>query len=89
MSLRRIRKEAERPIAPFTKHAVSSNNPLARRQNISLAVLVQERRIMTPIESPGAEALVRAFWDEKLSPPQFSISTFSVFFVSSGRYDAY
>jgi hypothetical protein len=55
---------------------------MARQQNISLADLVQERWIMTPIGSSGAEALVGAFWDENLSPAEFSMSTFSVFFVT-------
>src|SRR5215467_16015298 len=70
--------------------AVGTNSPLARQQTVSLADLVQERWIMTPIDSPGAEALVRIFRDENLSPPEFSISTFSVFLrnrlTSSGRY---
>src|SRR5215470_17800275 len=70
--------------------AVGTNSPLARQQTISLADLVQECWIMTPIDSPGAEALVRAFRDENLSPPEFSISTFSVFLrnrlTSSGRH---
>jgi DNA-binding transcriptional LysR family regulator len=70
--------------------AVSTRSPLACRNKVGLVDLVNERWIMTPADSPGGVAVRRAFIEAALPPPEFMVSTFSVFLrnmmVSSGKY---
>jgi DNA-binding transcriptional LysR family regulator len=70
--------------------AVGTKSALARRDAVELADLVKERWIMTPADSPGGVAVQRAFLDAGLPPPEFMVSTFSVFLrntmVASGKY---
>jgi DNA-binding transcriptional LysR family regulator len=74
---------------------VSRRNPLARRTKIRLADLVNERWLMPPADIPlggvHVSALIQnAFIEAGLQPPEFGITTFSVFLrttlVSSGPY---